>query len=72
MSLLLCLCFFACSSELKSGAVEQVRLDLITEGMAQSAQSQRNTGVTFNIVTDRSVFHNTNVVAVIILQNCKG
>lgn len=36
MSLLLCLCFFACSSELKSGAVEQVRLELIGAGMAQS------------------------------------
>ena len=36
MSLLLCLCFFACSSELKSGAVEQVRLDLIGAGMEQS------------------------------------
>ena len=36
MSLLLCLCFFACSTELKSGAVETVRLELIGAGMAQS------------------------------------
>jgi hypothetical protein len=36
MSLLLCLCFFACSTELKSGAVEKVRLDLIGAGMEQS------------------------------------
>jgi hypothetical protein len=36
MSLLLCLCFFACSTELKSGAVEKVRLELIGAGMEQS------------------------------------
>lgn len=36
MSLLLCLCFLACSTELKSGAVEKVRLELIGAGMEQS------------------------------------
>lgn len=36
VALLFALLLSSCSSELKSGAVEQVRLDLITEGMAQS------------------------------------
>ena len=36
MSLLLCLCFFACSTELKSGPVEMIRLELIGAGMEQS------------------------------------
>ena len=36
VALLFALLLSSCSSELKNGAVEQVRLDLITEGMTQS------------------------------------
>ena len=36
VALLFALLLSSCSSELKSGAVEKVRLDLITEGMTQS------------------------------------